>query len=218
MAEELIEKKLKWKIVCWAIVVAALIGVGFFIGRKTVKIPKPETIIEYVTLPPIHDTVTCPKPVYVSKPIDTLNIIQQCIADGIYQELWPEKIVEVNNADTTAILADWTTLRAYSEKVFDIDTVGRCEINAEVQYNRLRMVGYNFTPVQKVVTTTVYQQKKYSPFVGLNGAFATDGTRDFLVGAVAGIYVDDKYGINLQYQHSVYDKTSYAGGGILVKF
>ena len=190
---------LKWKLICCAIVAVVLIGIGFFIGRKTVKIPAPETVTEYITLPPVHDSIPYPKPVYVQKPIDTAKIIQQCIADGIYQELWPEKIVEIDKNDTTAIMADWATKRRYAETIFDVDTLGKCEINAEVQYNRLKMVGYTFTPVEKVVTNTIYQQ-------------------NFLLGISGGAYFKDRYGVNVQYQHSVYDETSYLGGGFSIKF
>lgn len=209
---------LKWKLICCAIVAVVLIGIGFFIGRKTVKIPAPETVTEYITLPPVHDSIPYPKPVYVQKPIDTAKIIQQCIADGIYQELWPEKIVEIDKNDTTAIMADWATKRRYAETIFDVDTLGKCEINAEVQYNRLKMVGYTFTPVEKVVTNTIYQQKSFSPFFGVNGAVAMDGTRNFLLGISGGAYFKDRYGVNVQYQHSVYDETSYLGGGFSIKF
>lgn len=209
---------LKWKLICCSIVAVVLLAIGFFIGRKTVKIPKPETITEYITLPPIHDSIPYPKPVYVESPIDTAKIIQQCIADGIYQELWPTDTITINKNDTTAIMADWATKRAYKEVLFDSDTLGNCSVDIDVQYNRIRSLEYTFVPVQKNVNNTVYQQKSFEPFVGVNGLFSTDGTRDFLLGVNAGAYFKNKYGVNVQYQHSVYDKTAYFGGGVLLKF
>ena len=210
--------ELKLKLIKYALIVLVLLGIGFYAGRKTVKIPKPGTVTEYITLPPIHDTIPDPKPYYVEKPIDTAGVIQQCIKDGIYQELWPEKIVEINNVDTTALLADWATKRAYKEVLFDSDTLGNCSVDIDVQYNRIRSLEYTFVPVQKNVNNTVYQQKSFEPFVGVNGLFSTDGTRDFLLGVNAGAYFKNKYGVNVQYQHSVYDKTAYFGGGVLLKF
>lgn len=218
MLENLKNEWNKWKFIFYTVLVLCLVGLGFIVGRKSVKIPEPGEHTEYITLPPIHDSIPKPVPYYVEAPIDTAKIIEQCVKDGLFQELWPDKPVDPVNADTTAIMIDWATKRKYSETIFDVDTLGKCVVDAEVQYNRLKMVGYEFTPVQKVTTNTIYKENLFSPFVGVNGACALDGSRNFLLGINGGAYFKDKYGVSVQYQHSVYDKTSYLGGGFSVKF
>ena len=212
----------KWKILFFALVAVLILAGGFVLGRKTIKMPKPEVITEYITLPPVHDSIPKPEPYPVTVPVDTFNIIQQCIADGIYQELWPEKIdtqyVAMTSADTLKIVADWATKRHYSKVLFDTDTLGRFMISADVQYNRLDNLVYDYKPVQKNNTQTVYQAKAFSPFAGFNGAFATDGSRDFLVGVNGGAFINDKMGFQLSYQHSVYSTIGYVGGSFLYKF
>ena len=96
-------------------------AVGFYIGRKTVKIPKPKTVIEYVEAEPIHDTLYKTKPIAVKAPIDTDNIIRACIEDGIYKELWPKEkeFIAITKEDTTAIMVDWATERRYKETIFN---------------------------------------------------------------------------------------------------
>lgn len=212
----------KWKILFFALIALLLIAGGFIAGRKTIKQPKPEVITEYITLPPVTDSIPYPQPYEVTKPVDTLNIIKQCIADGVYKELWPERVdtqyIAMTSADTLKIVADWATKRQYSKVLFDSDTLGRFVLDADVQYNRLNSLKYNYTPKQKATTETAYQVKAFSPFAGINAAYATDGTRDFLVGVNGGAFINDKIGLQLSYQHSVYSTAGYVGGGLLYKF
>ena len=213
----------KWKILFWLVVAFGIWVFGFYLGRKTIKIPKPDVEIVYDTLPPIHDSIPYPKPVSVTKPIDTANIIKQCVKDGIYQELFPEKIVtqivEVTKDDTTAIMKDWATKRSYSEKVFDIDTVGKMTVDAEVQYNRLKMVGYDFRPVQKTVTNTIYTVKAFKPMAGV-GVLVNpwDEEKDPMAKVTAGFIIKDKVGFQADYQHAFRSKKDYVGGTILLTF
>ena len=115
--------EVKWKILFYATVIIGIFILGFYLGRKTID--KPETKIEIQYLPGevIRDTHYVDKPVISYKPVDTLGIIQQCIKDGIYSELWPTKTVteyvEVSKADTTAIMNDWATKRCYTEELFN---------------------------------------------------------------------------------------------------
>ena len=140
---------------------------GLFTGRKTVKIPEPIEKTEYITSDPIHDTLWLDKPYLVKKPADTLGIIEACIRDGIYKDLWPEKLVTeyITKDDTTAILSDWATERRYKETLFDSDSLGRCSVDATVKYNRLNSLEYEYIPVNKVTTNTIYTAKYFAPFV-----------------------------------------------------
>lgn len=215
--------KNKWRIVFYLVVAFGIWLFGFYLGRKTIKTPAPGVDIVYDTLPPIHDSIPYPNPVAVVKPADTANIIKQCVKDGIYTELFPEKvvtqIVEVTKDDTTAIMKDWATKRYYSEKVFDIDTVGKMTIDAEVQYNRLKMVGYDYRPVQKTVTETRYVVKAFRPYAGVGGAINPwDAEKDPMGKVTAGFFIKEKIGLQADYQHSFKSKKDYVGATILFSF
>ena len=196
---------------------------GWITRSKTIKIPDPIEHTEYVPSDPVHDTLWQDKPYYVSKPVDTLNIIEACIKNGIYQELWPEKLVteyvEINKADTTAILKDWATERKYSERLFTADTLGTLDIDASVQYNRLRYVDYTFTPMTKEHTNTIYTAKYFSPFAG-GGVMINpwDTQPDFITEVNGGVFVADKYGIQLKYQRGFKSNNDYIGASLLYKF
>ena len=163
--------KRKPKIILRLLLAAILLFCGFLIGRKVTPVKIVEKI-EYKDAEPIHDTVDRPVPVEVQKPIDVKNIIAQAVKDGVYQELFPEKIVEVEkpilmtSEDTLKIVIDWATKREYNEVLFDNDTLGTFKLKTSVQYNRLGDLIYDFQPKQKVVTKTVYTQRKYIPYIG----------------------------------------------------
>ena len=150
----------KWKLAFNLTIVIFLLALGFFLGRKTIKEPETKVVTEYIQGETITDTLYYPQPYKVVVPVDILGIIQQCIKDGIYKELWPERIVteyiEVNKTDTTAIMLDWSTKRYYTETLFNNDTQGSCTFDAEVQYNRLKMIDYTYSPVVQTVTETKY--------------------------------------------------------------
>ena len=155
-------------------------------------------------------------------PVDTLNIIKQCIKDGIYSELWPTKIVteivEVTKEDTTKILADWATNRLYNETLFSNDSIGYCSIEAQVQYNRLKLLGYEYQPITKTVTETVYKTKLISPYIGVG--FTTnpwDEVRNPMVLVNGGIFIKERYGIQLNLTHGLQSKSDHIGGSFVYK-
>lgn len=185
-----------WKIFGIIAIVLTLFLTGIYVGKKTTK-PKIINHTEYITLPPIHDTLP-PTLVTITKPVDTANLIKQCVADGIYQELFPEKIVYLTDTttftkpDSTTIMVDWATKRDYTATLFDIDTVGVCKVNTSVQYNRLGLLEYDFTPVQKQTTTTVTQNRKYIPYMGA-------GLSTFPSASIeAGMLIDQSLGFSLE--------------------
>lgn len=182
-----------WKI---ALIILGFIGLfilGVYIGKKTFK-PQIIEHTEYITLPPQHDTVP---PIIIKETVDTAKLIKQCIKDGIYQELFPEKIVyitdtlEFDKTDSTKIMEDWITKREYETTLFDSDTLGKCDIKTVVQYNRLGVIDYTFIPIQKQTTTTEVVTRKYLPFIG--GGITTFPS----VELEAGLFINQSYGFSL---------------------
>lgn len=204
------------------LIILGLFGVGFYLGRKTIKTDT-KIVTEYIKGDTIRDTLYYPQPIKIIEPIDTLNIIKQCIKDGIYSELWPEKVIteyiEVTKQDTTKIMNDWATKRLYSETLFQNDSIGSCVIDAEVQYNRMKLIGYNYTPITKQVTETIYKTKLFSPFVG--GGYLInpwEEIRNPIITLNGGVFIKEKYGLQIQYMRTLNSKNDYIGGNVLIKF
>lgn len=205
----------------YLIMLAVVFGVSFTMGRKSVKMPEPVEKVEYVKGDVIHDTIYMPKPYKVSTPPDTLNLIKACIEAGIHKELWPKEVVKeyVTKEDSTAIIKDWASERRYSETLFNNEEQGRFAFDATVKYNKLASFDYTFTPANKVVTRTVYEKKDFAPFVGLGTLINPwDETPDMLAQITGGVFIHDKYGIQLQYQRGYKSNNDYVGGAILFKF
>jgi hypothetical protein len=197
--EKIKDKKMK-KALKSALLILAMLGIGFFAGRKTmppVQLP-PETV--YLPGEPVVVEKPYPDPVYVRVPADSANIIAECVRDGKFKELFPERvrdsIIYLTKEDTAAVIRDWATERYYDEQVFDIDTVGTATVNAKVQYNRIEYMRTTFVPVQKATTVTNVVGKKYSPFVGMGITTMPE------VVVNGGMYFDDKYGASLLYEYN----------------
>ena len=204
------------------LIILGLFGVGFYLGRKTIKTDT-KIVTEYIKGDTIRDTLYYPQPIKIIEPIDTLNIIKQCIKDGIYSELWPEKVIteyiEVTKQDTTKIMNDWATKRLYSETLFQNDSIGSCIVDAEVQYNRMKLIGYNYTPITKQVTETIYKTKLFSPFMG--GGYLInpwEEKRNPIITLNGGVFIKEKYGLQIQYMRTLNSKNDYIGGNVLIKF
>lgn len=197
-------------------VLAAVAAGGFFAGRKTTEpVQLPPEII-YLPGDSIEVEKPYPEPVYIKVPVDSANVIADCVKSGKFKELFPEtirdSIVYVTKEDTAAVIRDWATVRFYNEKVFDVDTVGAASVAAKVQYNRLEFMNVTFVPVQKNTTVTKVVGKKYSPFVG--GGITT--MPSYIINA--GIYFDDKYGTGIMFQRDWKDKRSSVGLVATYKF
>ena len=192
------KKKIR-KIIGTVVLVAGLLGIGFFTGRKTVIIPDNDPDIIYIP----GDTITVqypePEPVLIKVPADTAKIIEACIKSGRFTDLFPtqtkDSIVYVTKEDSAAVIRDWATERLYEQKVFDIDTVGTATIRAKTQYNRITWLGSTFVPVIKQTTLTNTIVKKYSPFVGVG----ITTMPEVLVNG--GMYFEDKYGASVVYEY-----------------
>ena len=212
----------QWKILLNIILVIAIFLGGFFTAKTTIKVN--EVIkTEYIKGDTITNVIYEPVPTYVKTPVDTLNIIKKCIEDGIYAELWPSKTitkyVEVTKEDTTVIMKDWATKRIYDECLFKNDSIGYCSIKTEVQYNRMKLLSYDYVPIIKQITETQYKVKLFSPYVGIG--YMTnpwDEERNPALSVNGGLFIKEKYGIQVQLVHMFKSKNDYVGGSFIYKF
>ena len=183
-----------WKIGGIAAIASLLFFSGLYIGRKHSTVIE-KIVTEYLPGEPITDSVPYPVPYYVTKPVDTANLIAQCVKDGIYQELFPEKIVyltdttQFSKQDSSEIMIDWALERKYNMTLFDIDTVGKCTVNTNIQYNRIVNLNYTFNPVYKQQTVNVENKREVLPFIGA-------GLTTFpSVNAEAGMFFNQSFGV-----------------------
>ena len=209
------EEKNWWKIAVFIIAGLFLLGLGFYIGRQR----EPETIIKteikYVELPPVHDTIDKPVPYKVVEPADTADIILACIKSGKFEELFPKQpgdTVYVTQQDSAAVIKDWATERLYSEILFDVDTLGKCVVDASIQFNRMQNMSYTFTPIQKQTETTVKTTRSFLPYLG--GGLNTAGT--FM--AQGGMFFKQDAGFGVQYNYDPKTKTNSVGALFLWMF
>lgn len=93
--------------------------------------------------------------------------------------------------DTASIISDYAKKCHYELSVFDIDTVGKCNITAETQFNRLQLLSYEFKPVKKITRVTTKSTWRYQPYVGIG-----IGNKDNYSFGV-GLYIDN---IGIGYQ------------------
>ena len=213
----------KWKIAAYAVTIIGILLFGFYLGRMTTKNDS-KTIVNYVKGEKITDSISYPVPVTTIRPVDTANIIKQCVKDGIYYELFPEKVVteyiEVTKEDTSKILIDWATKRLYSETLFDVDTIGKCTVNATVQYNRLSLIGYSYIPVIKQVTAISNNVRVFSPFAGIGMVVMPYGNYiNMGLNVDCGFFIKEKYGVKLQYSHMFdIERHNIFGASFLYKF
>lgn len=199
------EKKINWwKITVIFLVLLAFATGGFFLGRSFSNIEYIPGPIKYLPGNPIHDTIKIDKPVKIKEPVDTANIIAQCVCDGIYYELFPEKvrdsIVYVSKEDTTAILKDYATEKYYSEILFDTDTLGKCTVDTKIQYNKLMAMSYDFVPVTRSQTNTIVKTKRFSPFMGVGVSTLP------AAGVCVGGYINEKWGLQVEGQYNINPK------------
>lgn len=213
----------KYRLIIFIASLILSIGVGFLIGRSTIKDGETITTIKYIKGEKITDSIPYPVPYNVIKPVDTADVIRKCVKDGIYTELFPEKTnteyIVITKEDTSAIILDWATKRQYHEVLFDSDTIGKCEIDADVQYNRINLIGYTYIPIQKEVGKVTNKVKFFSPFVGAGLLFTPcKEEKDWILNTNVGFFVKEKYGINIQYNRSLIYNINYFGGSFIYKF
>lgn len=172
--------------------------IGFCIGRCTIE-PEIKTKVKYVHRPTIHDSIPAPVPYEVKIPSSP---------EYKYKYIDSSKTV----IDTSAIINDWITSKSYQSILIDNDTIGKLKLNAEVQYNGLRKLDYEFTPIQ-VVTTTVTSNKKKLEFLGGAG-LSTNGIVNFQLGIITKNHLGFSYQFNIDPSNG----KNYHGLNVLLKY
>lgn len=90
---------------------------GFVVGKKSIKVPEP--IVKIQTKYIKGETIT--QPVFIDKPllipVDTIDLLTRCIKDGVYSELFPDRVDTVYTipGDSLAMLNDWANIRHYEQ-------------------------------------------------------------------------------------------------------
>ena len=204
-----------WKVAVYVIAGLFLLGLGFYVGKQRDPEVITKYITKYTTLPPVHDTVDKPVPYLVTRPVDTANVILECIKNGLYAELFPDAkkdTIYVTQEDTSMVLKDWATERLYKETLFDNDSLGTFIVDAAVRYNRLSSIGYNYTPIQKQEYTEVKTIRRFLPYVG--GGLTTNNV--YMV--QGGMFIHQDAGFALQYQYDANNKQNSVGAMFLYMF
>lgn len=195
----------KRELILLLLIIASSILIGFFIGKSNTKI-ETKTEIKYQTGPSIGNILTDFKPISIDIPKLPYLLMWR-------DTIWLDSVrYEVQPVDSLKILKDWLSKRYYDLTLFDIDTIGKCNIKAETQYNQLKLLEYKFTPVNKVtnITNTIIPPK-FELFggVGLN-------TGNYY-NAQIGFYKNN-LGIGYQYTRNFSNKEDFHGINAFYKF
>lgn len=170
------------KIIFISLIALVIALIGFFAGRATV-----EKEIKYVKGKTITDTIyqeqLVPYEVVIpKKPLLPLKPDTQYVDTG--KTIIKEIVMKV---DTSKIIANYITLNKYKKELFNDDN-GSLYIEAQVQYNELRKVGYTFTPIQKEVV----KKRIIEPFI------STSYNSFKFVEAGGGVFINN-FGIEAKY-------------------
>ncbi|MDR2449795.1 MAG: hypothetical protein LBD52_07540 [Prevotellaceae bacterium] len=176
-----------------AIVLALCIGYWF--GQHLIKVAE-TTVVEYYAMPTISVSVS-PAPRRFTVP-------------DVPHFIWRTDTVQRQIIDTAAILADWTMKREYADRLIE-DSTGTIDYTAIVQYNRLQNISLDYTPIQRIVTTTKVIKERWAPllFVGGNSAG--------YVTVEGGIFIG-KYGFSAELGQNMFGNERYIGGKIGMRF
>jgi hypothetical protein len=171
----------------WKIAVAILLlAVGFFVGRQTSEVKTTTKLVPGKTvtdtlysqqLSPYHSEIP-DNPALPAKP-DTVYLPGDSVPYAV-----------ILKTDTAKIIQNYITKNSYRKQLFDDDN-GKLIVSADVQYNLLQKLSYNFTPMQKV--TTIEKKRVFTPFIV--GSYSTNKW----IGAGIGAYYYD-IGVSAQYQ------------------
>jgi len=177
-----------------------LVLIGFLLGRCTDEV-KTVTTVKYIKGKTITDSIKVPTLITESIPAKPIYIIKSVIKDS----------VTVQVVDTSEILKDWTIKRSYREVVLDNDTTGKLEINADVQYNRLQKLGYSFTPVEKIIESTIVKNPKLELLGGVGATL--NGALNCQVGILK-----NHLGVTYMYTRDNVNNRNYHGLNVLFRY
>ena len=170
------------KIIFISLIALVIALIGFFAGRATV-----EKEIKYVKGKTITDTIYQEQlvpyeAVIPKKPFLPLKPDTQYVDTG--KTIIKEIVMKV---DTSKIIANYITLNKYKKELFNDDN-GSLYIEAQVQYNELRKVGYTFTPIQREVV----RKRIIEPFI------STSYNSFKFVEAGGGVFINN-FGVEAKY-------------------
>ena len=191
----------------WSYFILGIILILSFIGGCTYgdKYYHKNTIVDikYVPGPIITDTII--------KTIPTVQYVPSKEIVTIYKDtIWLDSIkYVVQDIDSFKVLQDWLTRRDYNMIIFDIDTIGKCELTASIYKNTLDSLSYVFTPITKVVQ--LKKEKIYTPFMGIGFNTQNDAVIQL------GIY-RNKWGVSYQLYKNFNDNNISHGLNLLYRF
>lgn len=175
---------------------------GYYEGKDSVE---PIIKTEFIQSSPVSGLIKDPEPMIVDIPeIPWLITFKDTIRTS-------DTTYIIQPVDSLEILKDYLTKRTYNLNIFNIDTVGTCDITAITYRNRLELLGYNFVPINKVITNT-YNKPKYQLFLG--GGFGTNN----MASGQLGLFFNNNWGLSYQYLYDINNKKSFNGINVLYKF
>lgn len=145
-----------------ALTILLLVGLVFLSGYLTCKWVYPqEPIIDYKPLDPVEGSFGKQELTPISEDLEPQIIYKWVYLDSNDKsqenltKMPKEAIPDRGEIDTLKSLEnttrDWNIRRAYSKTLFDTPELGRIDVDAQVQYNELVGLEYNYTPVQKTI-------------------------------------------------------------------
>jgi len=142
----------------WQLLFCLILGlvISFFIGRSEVK---PSVKVVYKHGKTVRDTIYSEKlvPYKVEVPA---NPILPLTPDTVKLPGGVEYITL--KVDTAKIIANYIKENKYKSLMFD-NKNGRLVVDAKVQYNELKGMSYEFTPIEK--ETTITKVPAFIPFI-----------------------------------------------------
>lgn len=147
--------------------------IGFIVSRVTIKDHEPK--ITYIKGDTIYKEVPVPQPSSEETPSDP-NI------KYIYKETihyTDTGSIRYREVDTLAILDDWIKKRNYNISLFDNDTIGKLDLKASIQYNKISHLDYTYTPINKVITKTKERNFEIFGGFGINTCNMVNGQIGF---------------------------------------
>lgn len=126
----------------------------------------------------------------------------------------PNEVLVKEKIDSAKILEDYSLTRDYSNILFDNDSLGKLTINSTVNYNRLKNMDYEFSPmthvIEKTVTNTV-EIRRCIPFIGVGVM-----TNNF-ANAQIGLFFKGRLGISGTILYDLKSNQVSYGGSLLYK-
>lgn len=159
--------------------------VGFFVGRSN----EIEITTKWIKGETIHDTV--PREKLVTKYVIVPELLSYVEKKKDTTIITTNPINKDSSMEET--VKDWNLERVYKDYLFKSDTLGTLEYNINVQYNRIKSFGYNYTPIYKEVTKE--RKRTFIPYI------STSYSTFNIVGMGLGTYYHN-LGIGAEYQYN----------------